>query len=130
MPINAELQKWLQEKAYAALSPEEQQDFNSIIGKEAVAEQLNRAWMAPPDYNRKMHELKEKEEQLKANADAEVQRAAGTLKDYYENWRVQEQQRVNAEVAALRKQVTDEGLEPVVPAKPPSNGNGNANGNG
>jgi hypothetical protein len=127
MPINAELQKWLAEKALAALPPEQQQQFNSIIGNEAVAEQLNRAWMAPPDYNRKMDELKAKEAQLKADADAELQRTAGTLKEYYENWRTQEQARVNAEVAALQKQVRDEGLEPVVQSKPAAT---NSNGNG
>lgn len=136
MPINAELQKWLQEKAYAALSPEEQQAFNSILSKEAVAEQLNRAWMAPPDYNRKMNELKDKENLLAQ----ELQNHIAGLNQ----WRDGEQSRVNQQVSelqakyerdvqALRQQLETEGLQPSVaqPAKPngsPALTNGNGNG--
>jgi len=135
MPINAELQKWLAEKAIPALSPEEQQVFNSILAKEAVAEQLNRAWMAPPDYNRKMNELKDKETQM----ERELLTHQNSLKTYYENWREQENARVRSEqeaqwaayqrdVAALRAQVEAEGLQPTVatPVKPAANGNGTA----
>lgn len=135
MPINAELQKWLQEKAYAALSPEEQQAFNTILGKEAVAEQLNRAWMAPPDYNRKMDELKQKEALL----NQELQNHIAGLNQ----WRDGEQSRVNQQVselqakyerdvAALRSQIEAEGLQPSVSQPVKTNGTAtttNVNGN-
>lgn len=123
MPINAELQKWLTEKITTTLSPEEQQAFNTILGKEAVSEQLNRAWMAPPDYNRKMDELKNKETQL----NAELQTHIANLNQ----WRDGEQSKVNGQVsqlqaqyerdvAALRSQIEAEGLQPSVaqPVKP------------
>jgi hypothetical protein len=134
MPINAELQKWLVEKAYTNLSPEEQQAFNSIIGKEAVAEQLNRAWMAPPDYNRKMNELQEKEKQL----NTELQNHIATLQQWRTGTEAEANRQVEEiraqhqrDVAALRAQIEAEGLQPSVaqPAKPngavpPANGNG------
>ena len=134
MPINAELQKWLTEKAYPSLTPEQQQQFSAITGIEAVSEQLNRAWMAPPDYNRKMDELKAKEAQL----NQELQNHIANLN----NWRDGEQSRVNTQVsqlqakyeqdvAALRAQIEAEGLQPSVaqPVKP--NGSATAqNGNG
>lgn len=123
MVINAELQKWLAEKVTTALSLEEQQVFNSILGKEAVSEQLNRAWMAPPDYNRKMDELKTKETQL----NQELQTHIANLN----TWRDGEQSKVNGQVsqlqaqyerdvAALRSQIEAEGLQPSVaqPARP------------
>jgi hypothetical protein len=123
MPINAELQKWLTEKVTTTLSPEEQQVFSSILGKEAVSEQLNRAWMAPPDYNRKMDEIKTKETQL----NQELQTHIASLNQ----WRDGEQSKVNGQVsqlqaqyerdvAALRAQIEAEGLQPSVaqPARP------------
>ena len=134
MAINPELAKWLSEKVYGQVTPEERTALEAAIGKDAVAEQLNRAWMAPPDYNRKMDELKAKEVQLTQ----ETQSYAATLNQ----WRENEQARVNREVeairqqherdvAALRTQLEAEGLQPSVaqPAKP--NGSAtHANGNG
>ena len=134
MAINPELAKWLSEKVYGQVTPEERTALETAFGKDAVAEQLNRAWMAPPDYNRKMDELKAKEVQLTQ----ETQSYAATLNQ----WRENEQARVNREVeairqqherdvAALRTQLEAEGLQPSVaqPAKP--NGSApHANGNG
>jgi hypothetical protein len=134
MAINPELAKWLSEKVYGQVTPEERTALENAFGKDAVAEQLNRAWMAPPDYNRKMDELKAEKARID---EAELRRVA-----MLEDWRRGEQNRVNAEVeairaqherdvAALRAQVEAEGLTPSVaqPAKP--NGSATqANGNG
>ncbi len=134
MAINPELAKWLSEKVYGQVTPEERTALENAFGKDAVAEQLNRAWMAPPDYNRKMDELKAERQRL----EQETQSYAATLNQ----WRDGEQARVNQEVAniraqherdvaALRAQVEAEGLTPSVaqPVKPngsatPVNGNG------
>jgi parvulin-like peptidyl-prolyl isomerase len=133
MAINPELAKWLSEKVYGQVTPEERTALENAFGKDAVAEQLNRAWMAPPDYNRKMDELKVERQRL----EQETQQYAATLNQ----WRDGEQARVNREVeairaqherdvAALRAQVEAEGLTPSVaqPVKP--NGSATPNGNG
>jgi len=129
MPANAELQKWLAEKVYTAgLTEEQKQQLTSILGVEAVAEQLNRALMAPPDYNRKMDELRQKE----ADLNAELQNHIATLN----NWKTGEESKVNqwksqvqadyeAKFAALQKQMTDEGLQPNIVHQPPASANGN-----
>lgn len=134
MAINPELAKWLSEKVYGQVTPEERTVLENAFGKDAVAEQLNRAWMAPPDYNRQSDKLKED----RARMEQEMQTYAATLNQ----WRENEQARVNREVEAIRQQherdVADlrtqleaEGLQPSVaqPAKPngsatPTNGNG------
>jgi len=134
MPVKPELTQWLSEKVYGQVTPEQRAVLESAFGKEEVAEQLNRAWMAPPDYNRKMDELKTERQRL----EQETQSYAATLNQ----WRDGEQARVNREVeairaqherdvAALRAQVEAEGLTPSVaqPMKP--NGSAtNANSNG
>lgn len=132
MAINPELSKWLADKVYGQVTSEQRTTLESVFGTEAVAEQLNRAWMAPPDYNRKMDELKTKEGQL----NQELQTHIANLNQ----WRDGEQSKVNQQVsqlqsqyerdvAALRAQIEAEGLQPSVaqPVKPngsaaPANG--------
>ena len=54
MPVDPQLQKWVDEKLLSGLSPEAAQQLKAHLGKEEIAQEWNRAVMAPSAVSQRM----------------------------------------------------------------------------
>jgi len=127
MPVDPQLQKWVDEKLLSGLSPEAAQQLKAHLGKEEIAQEWNRAVMAPSAVSQRMDQLAAEKAQYESNYRTEVENL--------QRWREEQNRKITQEVAdrdawwqaqlAAKSQAegVDLTIQPPSP-KTPTNGNG------